>query len=260
MTKRFGSFREQLAARLPLLGSFIKTPSVHAIEILGGIGFDFVIVDEEHGPFDRGTIDLLMLATRASQIAGMVRVAGPASILAALDMGADGILVPHVDSAADARAVAAAARFRGGTRGCSPSPRSGDYGAVGLHDYVARADAGVSVAVMIEHPDALENVEAIAAVDGIDALFLGLGDLAVAMGEPFPAQHVLRAAAEKVCRAADAQGKAVMATAPSVAAGAWLLDLGVTAFVVGSDQGLMRTAAVAELGAFRAVEQAGGRG
>ena len=258
MQDGFGSFRRNLLAGRRLLGSFVKTPAIHATEILADIGFDFVVVDEEHGPFDRASIDMLMMATQAKGIAGIVRVAGEASILPALDMGAAGILVPHVNGADQARTIVAAARYQGGARGCSPSPRAGRYGALGLAEHVARADAGVCVSVMIEHPDAIRDVDAIASVEGVDALFLGLGDLAVASGELSPGAPAIREAAREVCRAAGRHGKALMATAPSVEGGAWLIELGVGAFVVSSDQGLLRAAALEQLSGFRDMDRSNG--
>lgn len=244
-------FRERLIGGKPLLGSFIKTPSVHATEILGELGFDFIVVDEEHGPFDRWSIDLVMLAAQASDLAGIVRVSGASAILSALDLGAAGIIAPHTDTADQAAKMVAASRYKGGERGCSPSPRAGRYGGMSLTDHVARADAQTSVIVMIEHPDAIRNVDAIAATEGIDALFLGLGDLAVASGEPSAGTPAIRRAAQEACKAARRHGKALMATSPTVESGFWLIDLGVNAFVVSSDQGLMRSAAAEQLDAFR---------
>ena len=100
MTPAPASFRARFLAGDLLLGAFIKTPTPHATEILGGVGFDFVVIDEEHAPFDRVTIDTVLLAARASQTAGLVRVAEPtpARLLAALDDGAAGVLAPHVAS------------------------------------------------------------------------------------------------------------------------------------------------------------------
>tara|TARA_R110000782_G_scaffold78276_10_gene155785 strand:+ start:20062 stop:20823 length:762 start_codon:yes stop_codon:yes gene_type:complete len=244
-------FRDRLTRGEPLIGSFIKTPSVHATEILGELGFDFIVVDEEHGPFDRWSIDLVMLAAKASGLAGIVRVAGPSSILSALDLGATGIIAPHTDTADQAAKVAAASRYKGGQRGCSPSPRAGRYGGMSLADHVARADAQTSVIVMIEHPDAIRNVDAIAATEGVDALFLGLGDLAVASGEPSAGTPAIRRAAQDACEAARRHSKALMATSSTVESGSWLIDLGVNALVVNSDQGLMISAAAEQLEAFR---------
>ncbi|MGX8010079.1 aldolase/citrate lyase family protein [Mesorhizobium sp. ORM8.1] len=120
------SFRKRFTSRELLLGTFIKTPTTHGIEILGGLGFDFVVIDEEHAPFDRVTVDNLLLAARAANTAAIVRVAEatPANLLAALDDGAAGVLVPHVSSVEKARDVVAACRYSG-KRGFSNSPRAG---------------------------------------------------------------------------------------------------------------------------------------
>src|SRR4051794_25802921 len=105
-------FRSRVARKEHVLGTFIKTPTTHATEIVGAVGFDFTIVDQEHAPFDRGTIDMACLAARAAGTAALVRVAEPtpASILSVLDLGAAGVLVPHVDSADKARQIASACR------------------------------------------------------------------------------------------------------------------------------------------------------
>src|SRR5690242_4731879 len=112
-------FRRRFLARERLVGTFVKTPTSHTTEILGDIGFDFVVIDEEHGPFDRITTDQALLGARAAGIAGIVRVPEPSAVrlLAVLDDGAAGVLVPHVDRAAKARDVAASCRYRGGRRG-----------------------------------------------------------------------------------------------------------------------------------------------
>src|SRR5580704_11938958 len=151
------SFRQRFLSVELLLGTFIKTPTTHAIEILGALGFDFVVIDEEHAPFDRVTIDNLLLAARASNVAGIVRVAesSPAKLLAALDDGATGVLVPHVFSVGKAKEMVAACRYRRGKRGFSNSPRAGGYGQLGVWDHVDKADASVTVVAMIEDPEAL---------------------------------------------------------------------------------------------------------
>src|SRR3990170_230505 len=97
--------RRRLLAREHLIGTFVKTPTSHATEILGQLGFDFVVIDEEHAPFDRVATDQALLAARASSIAGIVRVpeASPSQLLGALDAGATGVLVPHVYSAQKAK-------------------------------------------------------------------------------------------------------------------------------------------------------------
>ena len=118
------SFRGRFTAGERLVGSFVKTPSVHATEIFGLLGYDFIVIDEEHAPIDRAMTDIILLAARAYGMAGLVRVSSddPSKLLSALDCGAAGVLVPHVDSVAKAKAVAASGRYRGGRRAIRVRP------------------------------------------------------------------------------------------------------------------------------------------
>ena len=238
-------FRKRFLAGEPLLGSFIKTPTSHSIEILGGLGFDFVVIDEEHAPFDRVSIDMALLAARASGTAGIVRVAEPtpAKLLAVLDDGATGVLVPHVANVAKAKDMVAACRYRGGKRGFSNSPRAGNYGGVGAWPHVDAQDAAVTVIAMIEDPEALDVIEAIVAVEGLDGVFIGRGDLTIALGAPSADSPPVRAATERIAQAARAAGKPVCVMVGSVAESETYRAMGASAFIVSSDQGLMRQAA-----------------
>jgi 2-keto-3-deoxy-L-rhamnonate aldolase RhmA len=239
------NFRQRFVGRETLLGSFIKTPTTHSIEILGSIGFDFVVIDEEHAPFDRVTIDNGLLAARAVGTAGFVRVAEPtpAKLLAVLDDGAAGVLVPHVSSVEKAKAIVSACRYRAGSRGYSNSPRAGGYGAVGMWQHVEAQDKSVTVIAMIEDPEALGVIDGIVAVDGLDGVFVGRGDLSVAMGAESPSAPAVQAATERIAKAAAAAGKPVCVMAGSIAETAPFRAMGATAFIVSSDQGLMRQSA-----------------
>lgn len=232
------SFRQRLLAGEPLLGTFIKTPTVHTTEIIGSLGFDFVVTDQEHAPFDRVTTDLILLA--------------------ALDDGAQGIVVPHVATAGHARAVVAAARYRGGRRGFSNSPRAGGYGRAGVWEHVDASDAATAVIAMVEDPQALDRVDEIAAVDGLDALFIGRGDLtAVLQAEAVDAPPV-RAAVERIASAARTHHKPLCAHAGRIdtAELRWLRGLGISCFIVGSDQGYLRSAAAEAQVRFRELTSA----
>ncbi|MDI1343331.1 MAG: aldolase/citrate lyase family protein [Pseudolabrys sp.] len=246
------AFRQRFMRGDTLIGTFIKTPTSHTSELLGRVGFDFVVIDEEHAPFDRVTIDAALLGARAAGTAGIVRVAepSPARLLAALDDGAAGVLVPHVSSPAKAEAIAKACRYRGGNRGFSNSPRAGDYGGVGMAQHIAMQDATVTVIAMIEDPEAIDDIAAIVAVDGIDGLFVGRADLAVALGETAQDAAPVRSATEKVIAAARAAGKPVCIMTGSAAEATDLKALGVSAFIVASDQAFMRQAAVRALTEF----------
>jgi 2-keto-3-deoxy-L-rhamnonate aldolase RhmA len=247
------AFRQRLRSGERVIGTFIKTPTSHASEIIGDIGFDFVVIDEEHAPFDRVTIDAALLGARAGGTAGIVRVARPdaANILSALDDGAVGVLVPHVASAEKARQIVAAARYRGGRRGFSNSPRAGRYGGLGLAAHLDAADAQTTVIAMIEDPEAIDAIDGIVAVEGIDGFFLGRGDLAVAYGADSMEAPVVRQAVERVCAAARKASVPVCAMVGGAAESSALAALGVTAFIVASDQAFMRRAATAALQEFR---------
>lgn len=238
-------FRARLLSGEILVGSFLKTPTLHAAEILGGMGFDFLVVDEEHSPFDRQSTDAALFAARATGAAGLVRVQSPAPhhILSVLDCGATGVLVPHVATAALAGQVAAACRYRGGKRGYSGSVRAAGYGGGKMWDYIAAADAATTVVAQIEDPEALDEIDAIAATDGIDALFIGRGDLTAALGAPTNDAPVIRDAVDRIAAAAKRAGKPVMVFVGGMKEAEWLRSIGATAFVHSSDQGMMKQAA-----------------
>jgi 2-keto-3-deoxy-L-rhamnonate aldolase RhmA len=242
-------FRQRFAARELLTGTFIKTPTPHAIEILGLLGFDFVVIDEEHAPFDPQATDTALLAARATGTAGIVRVpsASSADMLRVLDCGATGVLVPHVYSAAKAREVAAACRYRRGKRGYSGSPRAGGYGGSKVWDHVARSDEATAVIAMIEDPEALEDIDAILAVEGIDGVFIGRGDLTVALGAEANDAPSVKAAVDRVLAAALRAAKPVCVMVGSAAEAKGFRDIGASAFIASSDQGLLRKIAAQTL-------------
>ncbi|MEP9375210.1 aldolase/citrate lyase family protein [Aquabacter sp. CN5-332] len=246
-------FRSRLLAGEHLIGTFIKTPTTHATEIIGALGFDFVVIDEEHAPFDRLATDATLLAARAAGTAALVRVSSAAGILSVLDCGATGVLVPHVATAAYAREVAAACRYKGGRRGYSGSPRHAGYGAAGMWKTVEAADAATTVIAQIEDPEALDEIDVIAAVEGIDALFIGRGDLSVAFGAKSSDAPEVRGAVERIGRAARAAQKPICMFVGGREEASWLRDEGATAFVVSSDQGFIRKAAGQALAEIRAL-------
>jgi len=248
----YTDFRRRLRGREHVLGTFIKTPTTHATEILGMLGFDFVIIDQEHAPFDRGAIDVMVLAARASNIAGIVRVGDPgeANILAVLDSGATGIMVPHVDSAAKARDIAAACRYKGGTRGFANTTRAGRFGELCFADHMAAQDAQVTCIAMIEDLSALDQIEAIAKVEGIDAFFIGRGDLTAALGAPSMTSAETHTIVAPIMATAKKAGMPVIMLCPDRADAIAMAKLGASAFVVSSDHGFLKQAARQALNEF----------
>jgi 2-keto-3-deoxy-L-rhamnonate aldolase RhmA len=247
-------FRKRLLARELLIGTFCKTPTSHSTEILGAVGYDFVMLDEEHAPWTRQTLEMGFLGARAFEIAGLVRVARPDanSILSALDDGAIGIMVPHVASAQKARNIASWARYKGGTRG-SGIGRGGNYGGRPIDVHYASSDATTTVIAMIEDREAIEQIDEIVAVEGIDGFFLGRGDLGLSLSNAAGAVPSLEEAVSIVAQAVLKSGKALCAVTQNMASedAKKMLDLGVTALMVASDQGLLRSAALTQLDHFR---------
>ena len=164
-------------------GTWVKLPTVDSVEQMARAGFDFVVIDMEHSPLDIGTVHQLLGAAIGCRLPALVRVPdrGQSAISRVLDSGAAGVLVPHVDTVADARAVVSAGRFPPhGTRGFGPTVRAGGWGRDPA-DYRASGER-VAVVPQLESKDAIDAVREIGAVDGLGALFVGPADLSVATG------------------------------------------------------------------------------
>ena len=248
--------RVKLAGRGCLAGTFVKTPAIEVVEVLAQSGLDFLCLDSEHAPFDRARLDTCLAIGRALGVQMLVRVAeaAPREILQALDAGAHGIVVPHVDSAEVARAVARAARFGHGGRGYAGSTRFAGFGSQTMPQVLALG-AEPLVIVQIEAPEAVEACEEIAAVEGIDGLFLGPADLSVAHGRSDQAGPELAAARARVGAAAQAAGKTAMTFVADPAQAEPLLADGYRVFFVASEHAWMRAGAAA---AARGVHALGG--
>jgi 2-keto-3-deoxy-L-rhamnonate aldolase RhmA len=241
----YTDFRRRLKGREYVLGTFVKTPTTHATEILGAMGFDFVVIDQEHAPIDLGAIDMMVLGARASNIAGIVRVNEPSdgNILSVLDCGASGILVPHVDSVEKAKAVASACRYRGGRRGFANTTRAGGFGERSFAEHMDASDEQVACIAMIEDLAAIERIDAIAAVPGIDAFFIGRGDLTAAIEAPSMTSPETHRLVEPIMKAAHKAGMPVIMLSPDRADALAMAKLGATAFMVSSDHDFLRMAA-----------------
>lgn len=247
-------FRRRFINGEPLLGTFIKSRGPYSVEIMAQSGFDFVIIDAEHAAFDRSSIEEAIIAARASGVAAIVRVAGtePHHLMSALDDGTAGLMVPHVKSAEIARRIVSSCRYSAG-RGYSNSVRAAGFGARAMWDVVDEGDSEVTVIAMIEDSEAIGSVEEILDVDGIDGVFIGRADLTVSMDDRSENTHMVRAATDKVLKAcADANKPACLLAAHAEEAKS-LRSLGVNAFVVSSDQGFMRAAAMSQIGAFKQI-------
>lgn len=237
-------FRARLRARAPLCGTFIKTPHHQMIELAAGTGLDFAVLDAEHAPFGRGALDTCLLAAAAAGLPTLVRLSGhdASPALQALDLGAAGVLVPHVIDAATARAAVAGARYVNGSRGFSNSPRAGAYGALDLAAHMQAWDAAVAVVCQIEDRAAIENLDEILAVEGIDCLFIGRADLAVSYGVAELDHPLVELAVARVLDAARRAGVATGIFLADAGAVARYAGLGASLFILGSDQSALKGA------------------
>ncbi len=250
------SFRERLRKRETLLGTFFKTPSPALCEVLGQSGLDMVCLDAEHSPFDRRDIDACLLAFRSVNLPCIVRPpsASPENILNALDCGASGVLIPHVITAKDAAAMVKAAHYGNGGRGFAGASRAGVYGHKSMADHLRDSAASTAVIVQIEDAAALENVDEIAAVDGVDGLFIGRMDLTVSLGYDSPDHPAVVEAVRKVCNTAAKRGRAVgMYTPFTSECGMWIKE-GASFFLLGSEHSFMLAGAQALRNEFTAAK------
>src|SRR5262245_44936469 len=201
----------------PLAGMFVGLASPALVEMCGYAGFDFVIIDNEHGPASIETTEHLIRAARGAGTIPVVRTQ-EAEILRVLDAGASGIQVPAVNTAAQARRIVQACKYPPlGRRSAAFTTRAGGYTFFGGPTQIQRANEGVAIILMIETAEALANLDAIANEPGIDALFVGLSDLALSMGYPGDNMHPqVQEAVTRIFQRAAGAGMAsgVLASSP----------------------------------------------
>jgi 2-keto-3-deoxy-L-rhamnonate aldolase RhmA len=180
------------------------------VEIIGLAGFDAAFIDMEHTSFDLRDVQLMVMAAERVGITPIVRTPGfdPAFILRLLDMGVQGIYLPHVNNAAAARAAVQAVRYAPlGDRGMAGSTRAADYGAVPLETHMAQSNREILLTVMIEEVSALEEIDAIASTQGVDLVVVGPADMSRALGVAGQTNHPkLVQAIERVAQAVRKSG------------------------------------------------------
>jgi 4-hydroxy-2-oxoheptanedioate aldolase len=193
---------------LATFGGCLRGPEI--VELVGHAGYDGVFIDMEHMAHDLRDVQTMVLAAERMGITPIVRTPGfdPALVLRLLDLGVQGIHVPHVSTAAAARALVAAARYTPlGERGLIGYSRAADYGRVPLGRHIEQSNREVLLAVMIEDRQGVEEIEAIAAVPGIDLIAPGPNDLAGALDVPGQPDHPkLVAAMERIVTAVKKVG------------------------------------------------------
>jgi len=242
-----------LQAGAPALGVSLTIAEPFVAEVVGAAGLDFIMIDTEHAPFPIDSLQNVLIALRQSRSTSLVRPAAndAALIKQILDLGAEGVIVPEVtDGASCAQAVAAARYPLAGRRGFGPRRAARLEG--GRAEYLRRADEEIAVIAMIEHVDALENLEEILTTPGLDGIMAGPADLAVTMGHLHELSHPdVAAALDRILQACDRYGVPFGIFAAAEAAARKWVARGACLVTIGSDlqfldQGLTQSAALAE--------------
>jgi len=242
------ALKAKLARGEPVLGIWSIIPSPAVVEILGLSGLDFTILDMEHGMFDMATLDGCIRAAESGGAVPLVRIPGMNASAAqwALDMGAHGIVVPQIRDAKDAVAVVGMVKYAPlGSRGYNPFIRAAQYANPPDNRSGKLSNAFSLTCVIIESTSALDDLEAICATPAVDVVYVGVYDLAVALGCEGNTKHpkiveVLEGSVRRIRAAGKAAGMMVRNAQDIARAG----ELGANFLVFGVDTALLREAAV----------------
>lgn len=233
-------FREKLLSRTRQIGVFCTSYGIQNVEVLAHSGFDFMLFDAEHGATSLPALHAQLLAARTGAMASVIRVAEPSLALFKqyLDLGVDGIMLPNVDTAEQAREAVSFMRYPPtGVRGVGGSVRGNHYGRRPLT--LPESNHRASLIVQIESARALENLAAIVETDGVDAVFFGPSDLAADLGHFVRPDHPdVVAAVKQGISVVSAKGKSagVLAAAAQIPE---YVAAGVALLASGSDLGLL---------------------
>src|SRR6202142_1424100 len=247
------AFKQALAKCERQVGLWSSLANPIAAEILAGAGFDWIVFDGEHAPNDITTLLPQLQAMGRGTAEPVFRVPWNDFVIIkrALDVGARSLLIPFVQNAEEARRAVAATRYPPlGIRGVAVAPRANDYGRI--QGYHANAHLDTCVLVQLESKAALKEIEAIAAVEGVDGLFIGPSDLAGDFGQlGNPSHPEVQAAMQDAAERIGAAGKSAGTLSGNVDAVERLISLGFNFTAVGSDVGLLARAAESVAARFR---------
>jgi 4-hydroxy-2-oxoheptanedioate aldolase len=180
--------KEKLLSGQPAFGVSVMFPSPQVVEMIGRLGFDWVLLDCEHGSLSPENVELMAMAADLTGLTPIARpwTNSPEAILRLMDRGVMGVQVPHVNTAADARQAVESIKFHPlGTRGLAAGTRPAHYGFnVSAADYVEEANRATLVCVQLEEAEALGNLDEILQVEGVDVFFIGPSDLSQSLGYP----------------------------------------------------------------------------
>ena len=226
------SMKRKLLSGQPAFGVSVMFPSPHVVDMLGRLGFDWVLIDCEHGSISVESVEIMVLAAEAAGITPIARppVNSFEAICQLMDRGVMGVQTPHVNTAEDARRAVEAVKYHPrGDRGLAAGVRSASYGyGMSMSEYAELSNRETLVCVQLEEGEAVRNVEQIMSVEGVDVFFVGPSDLSQSLGYPGrPDTPEVRQAMEHVFATARAAGK-ITGSAGGAAATQGYLQQGVT--------------------------------
>jgi 4-hydroxy-2-oxoheptanedioate aldolase len=237
-------FKRALREGRQQIGLWCTLPGAYVAEAVAGSGFDWLLFDTEHSPGDPLTVLEQLQAVAPYPVSAVVRPASNDTVLIKrfLDVGAQTLLIPYVQSVAEARSAVAAMRYPpDGIRGVAGVTRATGFGRI--PNYAKRAHEELCLLVQIETQDALDRLEEIAAVDGVDGVFIGPADLAASLGHAGELGHPkVKATVEDAIRRIRACGKPAGILTPDNAFAARCMELGTTFTAVGVDAAMIARA------------------
>ena len=224
--------KRKLLSGQPTFGVSVMFPSPHVVDIVGRLGFDWALIDCEHGSISLESVELMVMAAEAAGITPIARpqVNSFEAICQLMDRGVMGVQVPHVNNAEDARRAVEAVKYHPqGERGLAAGVRSSSYGyGMSMSEYAEQSNRETLVCVQLEEAEAVRNVDEIVQVEGVDVFFVGPSDLSQSLGYPGrPDTPVVRDAMDKVFTTITAAGK-VSGSAGNADATRGYLNQGVT--------------------------------
>jgi 2-keto-3-deoxy-L-rhamnonate aldolase RhmA len=242
--------------QVPPIGTFMKIPSVETVEIVKLAGFDFIVLDAEHALLSLSDLNHMILAARALGLAPIVRVPdhGYGDVQRILDAGAAGLFFPHVaDRAECEQVIRQASHPPYGTRGAGGGMRAGNWGMAGRGSasYVKDGVDKVMRIPMIEERIAVDNADEILAVEGVDGVFIGPGDLSMTMGMKM-ADAEVQNAIEEVLKKAKAARVPVGTVASDAGGARRLIEKGYDFILVSNDTGMLAKTAMSLIDEIRA--------
>lgn len=231
--------KDKLRKGIPVFGTFVKVNSPRLIELYGHAGFDYVILDAEHGTYTFSEAENLVRAADSVNLSTILRIPDctEASVLHGLDLGAGGVQIPSLTDVNVARYGAQFSRYYpDGSRGLSLDQRSANYGMVQAAEYFRHANDNVTLVMQVEKKEMVDQIEELCKIPQLDVIFIGPGDLSQSLGKPgeYSAPEV-QEAIRYVCEVGLRHGKYVGTIAMNSAQIKQYLDMGMLYMSIGTD-------------------------